>query len=78
MTEKARDVLQAALRLDVHERAIVAAEILASMDGENEEDASRAWAREIDARIARAKAGCTDFSDWSEVDARLGSKHFGE
>jgi len=78
MIEKAQELLQAALQLPLKERAMVAAELLASMDCEDEAQVDRAWAAEIDARMARAKAGQTQFSDWDEVDARLGRKHFGE
>ena len=66
------------MRLPVSERARVVAELLASMDTEDEYTVARAWAGEIDARMARAKAGQSTFSDWTDVEARLERKHFGE
>jgi len=75
MNESANEVLAAALRLAVDDRAFVAAELLASMDQEDQESVHRAWAREIEARLARAKAGSMTFSDWKDVEARLRRKH---
>jgi len=77
MTEQAREILHAALGLSLEDRALVATEILASMDdpGEDPEEVESAWAREIDARMARAKAGATTFSEWTDIDARLRRKH---
>ena len=75
MSEKARELLEAALQLPTDERALVAAELLASMDGEDQDLVDRAWAREIEERLARAKAGATTFSDCDEVEARVRKRH---
>ncbi|MFC1707119.1 addiction module protein, partial [Planctomycetota bacterium] len=70
----------AALGLSVSDRALLVAELLASMEGEGEtpEAVEKAWAREIDQRIARAKAGRTAFRDWEQVEQSLRRKPVGQ
>lgn len=67
MTEPARKLIEEALRLPSRDRAEVAAELLASLDGEPEPDVEAAWAREIEARVRRVEAGDAEFSDWADV-----------
>lgn len=71
MTERASDVLEQALKLSTEERARLAAELLASVDGEADADAASAWAAEIDARIARVQASGPTGDDWTIVRDRL-------
>jgi hypothetical protein len=71
MTERASDVLEQALKLSTEERALLAAELLASVDGEPDADAASAWAAEIDARIARVKASGPTGDDWAVVRERV-------
>ena len=75
MTRRAEDLLREALRLDVRERAVLAAELLASVDGAPALDVDAAWAAEIQRREERALSGQTAFLDWSEVHAELAKKH---
>ena len=49
MTKPAERVLSEALRLDTRERAQIAAELIASLDGEPDEDVEAAW--EVLARV---------------------------
>jgi putative addiction module component (TIGR02574 family) len=77
MTRQTQELLEAALRLPLDERALVAAELLASMDShEDQARVDRAWTVEIDSRMARAKAGAGKFSDLDDVERRLRKKHF--
>jgi len=73
MSDAARHVLDQALQLTVAERAQVAAELLASIDGEPEADAEQAWAGEIERRAERALRGESKGLDadevWNRVDA---------
>lgn len=71
MTERASDVLEQALKLSTEERARLAAELLASVDGEPDADAASAWAAEIDARVARVQASGPMGDDWAVVRDRL-------
>lgn len=57
MSEEARHLLDEALRLSLTERAELAAELLASMDGPPDADAEQAWAAEIERRALRALRG---------------------
>jgi len=71
MTEKARKLLSEALELPLKVRAEVAVELLASIDGEPDEDVEAAWAAEIERRAKRALAGKSAGQDWREVWSRL-------
>jgi putative addiction module component (TIGR02574 family) len=73
MTSRAQDVLREALALPVDERANVAAELLASLDGERDEDPAAveaAWAAEIEKRARRVTSGESPGIPWEDVRAR--------
>jgi len=53
MTDATNRVLRQALELEPDERAILAAELLASLE-ESDDDIQRAWAAEIDRRSRHA------------------------
>lgn len=59
MTDRAQELLRAALALAPEERADVAAELLASLDEPADDPAAveTAWAREIEKRARRVLAG---------------------
>lgn len=71
VTKGARQLLEEALRLQVKERAALAAELIESLDPETDEDAEAAWAAEIDRRAARARSGEDAGAPWPEVRERL-------
>ena len=64
-------LLEDALKLDLSERAELAAELLASLDGEPDADVEAAWAAEIEKRAARARSGADSGRPWSEVQDRI-------
>jgi len=64
-------VLEQALRLELPERAELAAELLASLDGERDDDVEAAWAAEIERRAARARSGEDPGRPWAEVRDRV-------
>lgn len=74
MTGKASQVLQEALELPTNERAEIAAELMASLDGESDADVEQAWAIEIQRRAERAAAGFSSSAAWGEVRARIEGK----
>jgi hypothetical protein len=55
------------MALTVAERAEVAAELLASLDGEPEEAVEAAWADEIQRRAERVLRGDAEGRPWPEV-----------
>jgi putative addiction module component (TIGR02574 family) len=65
MSKTAQKVLHEALRLELSERAELAAELLASLDGEPDQDVEAAWAAEIERRAARARSGEDAGSPWA-------------
>ena len=73
MTEQSQNVLSEALRLSQGERAEVAVELLASLDGDSDPDAEAAWAEEVERRARRARAGVSAGDDWQTVQKRHAS-----
>ena len=71
MGESARKLLSQALKLPLDERAQLAADLIASFDGEADQDAEAAWAAEIERRANRAVAGQSEGRPWKEVLKRL-------
>jgi putative addiction module component (TIGR02574 family) len=63
MTRSSRDLLSEALELPLDERAKIAAELLESLE-ETEQQVESAWAAEIKARVAAARAGELESTDW--------------
>jgi putative addiction module component (TIGR02574 family) len=72
VSNKATALLREALRLPVDQRAQLAANLLASVDGAPDVDAEAAWAKEIERRAKRAIAGESKGKDWKVVRARIG------
>ena len=71
MTKAAKAVLADALRLREEERAELAAEVLASLDGPSDPDAEAAWDTEIRRRIDAIDAGAMEFEPWDSVKQRI-------
>lgn len=71
MSKVADDILNEAMRLSTTERAALAAALLASLDGEPEDEVEAAWAAEIQRRTERVRSGEAKGRPWSEVRARL-------
>lgn len=63
MTKNADRLLEEALQLTPNERAKIAAELLSSLD-DQDEDVRSAWAAEIARRAADADADPDDEQDW--------------
>lgn len=72
MTDRAQALLREALALPIDERADVAAELLASLDGTETGDAEveAAWASEIERRARRVLAGDSSSIPWEDVRRR--------
>lgn len=77
MTRAARDLLEEALKLDVAERADLAAELLASLDGEPDEQVEAAWAAEIQRRMDRIEAGTEKLLPWEDVQRQIDKEILG-
>src|SRR5712692_7223168 len=57
MTETAEALREALLKLPVEDRAHLAAELLASLDGPPDDDVEEAWSAEIERRIGEVDSG---------------------
>lgn len=64
MSERAHKLLKDALGLPVRDRADLIAELLASLEGEADEDVEAAWAAEIERRARAALADPEGGEDW--------------
>jgi putative addiction module component (TIGR02574 family) len=71
MSKAADNILNSAKQLSTSERAELAAALLASLDGEPEEDVEAAWAAEIQRRAERVRSGEAKGRPWTEVRERL-------
>jgi putative addiction module component (TIGR02574 family) len=67
-------ILDEALQLSIAERARLAAELIASIDGPPDADAEEAWAAEVERRARRAVDGDSVGEDWENVRRRVGDK----
>jgi putative addiction module component (TIGR02574 family) len=70
MPRLTRDLLMEALELPLDERAKFAAELLESLQ-DAEEDIESAWAAEIERRVAAARSGELQSTDWRTVLDRV-------
>jgi len=71
VTRESHEVIDAALRLSTKERAEVIAKLIASLDGERDEDVEAAWAAEIERRARGVLAGEGEFEDWKKIREQL-------
>lgn len=71
MTDRVRKLLHDAMELPLPERAALAADLLASLDGEPEADVEAAWASEIERRALEAIANPDDDVAWETVRDEL-------
>ena len=71
MTSRTEELLAEVLRLPLSERAALAAEVLASMDGEADAEVEAAWLAEIERSGRRVLAGESQGIPWEQVSARI-------
>jgi len=70
MSKATDDILNSAKRLSTAERAELAAALLASLDGEPEDDVEAAWTAEIQRRVERVRSGGAKGRPWTKVRER--------
>jgi putative addiction module component (TIGR02574 family) len=71
MSERARKLLHDAMELPLPERAELATDLLASLDGEPDSEVEVAWTAEIERRAREALADPDDDVAWETVRAEL-------
>jgi len=69
MSSKSDSVLDEALKLPEQERARLASELLASLDGEAEDGVEAAWAAEVEKRKGEVERGEARLVPWEQVKA---------
>jgi putative addiction module component (TIGR02574 family) len=60
-----------ALALPVDERAALAKDLLASLDGDAEPGAEEAWIEELDRRAQAVANGTATLVDWDDAEKRI-------
>ncbi len=68
------ELLNEALDLPSRERARLARELLRSLDGGEDGDATEAWTEELRRRLQEVKDGTAELDDWEDVRARLAAR----
>ena len=71
MTEAAVRLRETLLSLPEEDRAWLAAELAASLDGPADAGVAEAWDEEVQRRIADVRAGKAKLVSWAEVSERL-------
>ena len=72
MTERGKHLLAEVLELEENDRAWLAREVVASLDGnESARDVDSAWTAEIRKRLEDVKSGTAALEDWSQTRNRL-------
>ena len=74
MTEAGQNLLDQALRLSADERAVLAANLWASLEADSDPDMEAAWAEEIRRRLKRIESGEDQPVPWEEIRRRLRAK----
>lgn len=70
MTRPAKEIVNAAIKLDESDRLQLVEELLASLDTDNDDDIDTAWAAEIEKRSREIKRGVVSPIPWSVVKAQ--------
>jgi putative addiction module component (TIGR02574 family) len=71
MSRSVDAVLADALQLAATERAELAAELIASLDGPADSDAEEAWAAELERRTVSIDAGTATLESWHDLKQRI-------
>jgi putative addiction module component (TIGR02574 family) len=71
MSISAEAVLDSALKLPSEDRARIAAELIASLDGTPEAGVEAAWDAEVERRIEQVDQGKVQLVDWNAVKAEV-------
>jgi putative addiction module component (TIGR02574 family) len=74
MPSEAADLLTNALALTLRERAMIAHELLLSLDDGVDGDAAEAWVAELEQRAREALSGSVATEDWETVKSRLAQR----
>ena len=67
MTPDAREILDAALKLNDQEKAAIAASLIESLDPDYDEGGDEAWAVEVAKRMRELDSGQVKAITWSEA-----------
>jgi putative addiction module component (TIGR02574 family) len=73
MSAAAKQIIEAALKLDPTERAHVAHELLESITGDANGGLDAEWVKELEQRARDIEEGRTDFLSWSDARREIES-----
>jgi putative addiction module component (TIGR02574 family) len=69
MSPSTGNLLNTALKLPREDRAQLASELIASLDGDPEAGVEAAWDAEVERRVRQVETGEARFVDWETVKA---------
>jgi putative addiction module component (TIGR02574 family) len=67
-------LIDSVLNLPPGQRARLARDIIASLDGLPDSDAPKAWAQEIDRRAQQVREGTVEFTSWEHARKRIAAR----
>ena len=70
MTRPAKELVNAAIKLDESDRLKIVEEILASLEPDTDDDVDAAWAAEVERRSQEIKEGIVRLVLWTEVKSK--------
>src|SRR5687768_13720021 len=70
MTRPAKEIVDAAIKLDESDRLKIVEEILASLEPDTDDDVDAAWAAEVERRSQEIKEGVVRPVLWTEVKSQ--------
>ena len=70
MTRPAKEIVDAAIKLEESDRLKIVEEILASLEPDTDDDVDAAWAAEVERRSQEIKEGVVRLVSWTEVKSK--------
>lgn len=75
MSGAAKEIIEAALKLDPHERELIADALWDSLEhGDDEASVEKAWDEEVARRAKELDEGRAELVDWDDVKARIANR----
>jgi putative addiction module component (TIGR02574 family) len=72
MTKK--QLVDSVLHLPAGQRARLARDLIASLEGPPDPDAPKAWTKEVDRRAKEVREGAVQLAGWKQVRKRIASR----
>ncbi|MBF0143261.1 MAG: addiction module protein [Magnetococcales bacterium] len=74
MVSTAELVMEQALTLPIRDRALIARQLLLSLEGENDPEAEALWQEELQRRLGELQSGQVACISWTEARERIAGR----